>query len=177
MSSERISVTLVAHDPAWAARAQAESERIMLALGDLLLDVHHIGSTSIPGILAKPVIDLMPIMRAIHLLDARRDAVLALGYEWRGEFGIVGRRFCTLDDAAGRRVVHLHFFEPGSGEIEPNLAFRDYLRAHGDEARAYEAEKLRAARLHPDDSLAYNEEKGAWIRACKIRALGWAGTR
>jgi len=172
--SDKRPVVLVAHDPAWTKRAAYERLRIVDALGDMIVAVHHIGSTSIPGIITKPIVDLMPVVRSIDLLDAQESAVLALEYEWRGEFGIVGRRFCTLNDAAGKRIVHVHFFAPDSAEIEPNLAFRDYLRAHRDEALAYQAEKLRAAALHPDDSTAYTEEKGAWIRACKARALAWA---
>jgi GrpB-like predicted nucleotidyltransferase (UPF0157 family) len=175
--SERRIVELVAHDEAWAARAVHEAERIQQALGDLVIVVHHIGSTSIPGILAKPIIDLMPIVRSLDLLDAREGDVRSLGYDWRGEFGIVGRRFCPLNDAAGRRIVHAHFFAPDSGEIAPNLAFRDYLRAHPDEAQAYEADKMRAARLHPDDPLGYTDEKGVWIRAAKARAMAWAAAR
>jgi GrpB-like predicted nucleotidyltransferase (UPF0157 family) len=167
-------VVLVAHDPAWTIRAAYERMRIVDALGELILAVHHIGSTSIPGIIAKPIVDLMPIVQSLHLLDAQESAVRGLGYEWRGEFGIEGRRFCSLNDTAGKRIVHVHFFARDCSEIEPNLAFRDYLRAHRDEALAYQAEKLRAAALHPDDSTAYTEEKGVWIRACKARALAWA---
>ena len=172
--SDKRPVVLVAHDPAWTNRAAHERMRIVEALGNMIVAVHHIGSTSIPGILTKPIIDLMPIVRSLELFDAQEGVVRGLGYEWRGEFGIVGRRFCTLNDVSGKRVVHVHFFAPDSDEIEPNLAFRDYLRAHRDEALAYQAEKLRAAALHPDDSGAYTEEKGAWIRACKARAVAWA---
>jgi GrpB-like predicted nucleotidyltransferase (UPF0157 family) len=174
MIVERRPVRLVAHDAAWAACAVHEAARIQAALGDLVIVVHHIGSTSIPGILAKPIIDLMPIVRSIAELDTREGDVRALGYDWRGEFGIVGRRFCPMDDAAGKRIVHAHFFAPDSPEIAPNLAFRDYLRTHVDEARAYEAEKRRAAALHPEDPIGYTDEKGAWIRAAKARALAWA---
>lgn len=174
MMIERRKVELVPHDAAWAERAVREAARIQGALGDVVLVVHHIGSTSIPGILAKPIIDLMPIVRSLELLDAHESDVRALGYDWRGEFGIAGRRFCPLDDANGKRIVHVHFFAPDSPEIEPNLAFRDYLRTHPDEARAYEVEKQRAARLHPNEPIAYTDEKGAWIRAAKARALAWA---
>src|SRR5262245_15703357 len=114
--SERRLIELVAHDASWAARAAYEAERIRGALGDLVIVVHHIGSTSIPGILAKPIIDLMPIVRSLADLDAHEGDVRALGYDWRGEFGITGRRFCPMDDAAGRRIVHAHFFAPDSPE-------------------------------------------------------------
>ena len=174
MNAERRSVELVPHDPVWADVARAEAERLKRVLGRVLVQVHHIGSTAIPGIRAKPIVDLLPIVGRLEDLDARADTVKALGYDWRGEFGIPGRRYCSLDDAAGKRIVHGHFFATDSDEIEPNLAFRDYLRAHRDEALAYEAEKIRAAALHPDDSGAYTEEKGVWVRACKARALTWA---
>lgn len=171
---EKRPVILVAHNPAWTQRAADERLRLVRTLGDTIVAVHHIGSTSIPGILAKPIVDLLPVVTSLDLLDAQADAVRALGYEWRGEFGIPGRRYCSLNDAAGKRIVHVHFFAIDSGEIRPDLAFRDYLRAHRDEALAYQAEKMRAAVLHPDDSGAYTEEKGAWVRACMARALAWA---
>jgi len=81
------------------------------------------------------------------------------------------------DSTTGQRLVHLHIFEHGSAEIDRLLAFRDYLRAHPNEASAYEAEKRRAAGLHPDDSLAYNDAKSDWIKACELRALAWRNPR
>lgn len=168
---ERRPVELVAHDRGWAARAAKESARIVVALGDAAVIVHHVGSTAIPGIRAKPIIDLLPEVTSLDALDARAGALRALGYEWRGEFGIVRRRYCTLDDPSnGKRAVQLHCFASGHPEIDRMLTFRDYLRAHADEARAYEAEKERCRRLHADDTMAYAEAKNAWIRACDGRA-------
>jgi GrpB-like predicted nucleotidyltransferase (UPF0157 family) len=172
--SERRAIELVPHDPAWAARAALEARRLSGAVGDALITVHHIGSTSIPGIKAKPIVDLLAVVSDLAALDAREANVRALGYDWRGEFGIAGRRYCPLDDTGGKRVVHAHFFAEGSDEIARHLAFCRYLQTHPDEAQAYQAEKLRAAALHPDDTAAYTEEKGVWIRACEARALAWA---
>jgi GrpB-like predicted nucleotidyltransferase (UPF0157 family) len=172
--SERRAVELVPHDLAWAARATSEAQRLSGAVGDALITVHHIGSTSVPGIKAKPIVDLLAVVSDLAALDAREADVRALGYDWRGEFGIAGRRYCPLNDSGGKRVVHAHFFAEGSDEIARHLAFCRYLRAHPDEAQAYEAEKLRAVALHPDDSGAYTGEKGVWIKACEARALVWA---
>ncbi len=173
-ASERRRVELVPHDPAWADQAAAEGVRLSIALGEALVIVEHLGSTAIPGIAAKPTIDLFPVVRSLAALDARRAEIEALGYEWRGEFGIPGRRFCTRDEAGSRRF-NVHCFEEGSDELIRHRVFRDYLLAHPDEARAYEAEKRAAAAAHPTDTLAYNDAKSDWIMACQDRAIEWAG--
>ena len=98
----------------------------------------------------------------------------ALGYECLGEFGLPGRRYCRKNDpATGKRQFQLHCYAKGSPEIARHLAFRDYLRAHPAKAEEYEAEKIRAAALHPDNTLDYNAEKNDWIKATEIVALEW----
>ncbi len=174
-----IPVELVPHAPEWAGRAAAEAARLEGALGDTLVAVHHIGSTAIPGIAAKPIIDLLPEVTALAALDGKRPAIEALGYQWWGEYGIPGRRYCSLSTAAtGKRLIQLHFFASGAPDIARHLAFRDHLRRHPEIARAYEAEKRRARDLHPDDSHAYTDEKAAWIRTMEAEALAaWEGER
>jgi GrpB-like predicted nucleotidyltransferase (UPF0157 family) len=165
-------VVLAAPDPEWARTAAIHAERLSV-LGSVLLAVHHIGSTSVPGLAAKPIIDLMPLVTDLVDLDGERRRVEALGYGWHGELGIPGRRYCGLSDASGIRIVQLHFFEADSPHARRHIAFRDYLRAHPDIAKAYENEKRRARDLHPDDSHAYTDEKAAWIRATETKALVW----
>src|ERR1700748_459192 len=110
-----IAVQLTPHSAEWADMAKAESARLKAALGDNLITVHHVGSTSIPGIMAKPIVDLLPVVRSIDVLDTQEDAVRALGYKWHGEFGLEGRRFCTFaDPKTGKRTYQLHFFADGS---------------------------------------------------------------
>lgn len=167
-------IELNPHDPAWRHLARGAAERLAGALGGNLIRVEHIGSTAIPGIRAKPVVDLLPIVQSLREVDSRREAIESLGYRWWGEFGIDGRRFCTLSDAAtGIRRVNMHIYQSDSPEIERHLAFREYLLQDCGEARAYEVQKVAAAALHPDDVLAYNDAKSAWIRACERRALAW----
>jgi GrpB-like predicted nucleotidyltransferase (UPF0157 family) len=164
-------VELVEHSSTWATRARAEARRLSEAMGPAGVIVHHVGSTAIDGIRAKPIVDLLPVATSLEVLDAAAPRLSALGYQWRGEFGIPGRRYCTLDDpATGRREVQLHCFAVGHPEIERMLVFRDFLRAHPAEARAYEAEKERCRLLHPDDTMSYAEAKTAWISACVARA-------
>ncbi len=169
-------VRLEPHDPDWIRIAAEESARITSALGALVVTVHHMGSTSIPGIAAKPTVDLMPAIRSGATIDACREPMERLGYLWRGEFGIPGRRYCVLE-RDGRRLFHVHIFPDGHANIVIQLAFRDYLRAHRGEALAYEAVKREAAAAHPGDSLKYNDHKAAWILACQPRAEAWISGR
>lgn len=174
MKVEIIPVELVPHSPKWAHMAADESLRLKEALGDTLVTVHHMGSTAIPGIKAKPIVDLMPIVTNHVALDAAAPRIEALGYAYLGEFGLVGRRYCRKNDpATGKRQFQLHCYEAGFSDVARHLAFRDYLIAHPDRAKEYEAEKERAAALHPDNTLDYNAEKNDWIKATERLALAW----
>jgi len=159
-----IKVELLPHSLEWETRATAESARILSMLGSNGVAVHHIGSTAISGICAKPVLDLLPEVVSLPRLVEDKVHLLSLGYEWWGEYGIPNRRYCTLNDATtGRRLVQLHCFQTGDPEIERHLAFRDYLRANSAKAREYDAEKKRCSTLHPNDSHAYSDAKSSWI--------------
>ena len=121
--------------------------------------------------------DLLAEVHGPAALEEAANLVRGLGYDWRGECGIPGRRFCTPEDATtGRRLVHLHCYAAGSPQIESHLAFRDHLRARPELARAYEAEKLRCRGLWPDDRRAYTAAKSAWIDTVVREALASRGS-
>jgi len=171
-----IPVVLSPHRAEWADMAKTESARLKAALGANLETVHHVGSTAIPGIMAKAIVDLLPVVKSIEKLDAQEDKVRALGYKWHGEFGLEGRRFCTFaDPRTGKRTVQLHFFTRDNPNGTRMLAFRDYLRAHPFVAKAYEMEKIRAASAQPDDTTLYNQEKNDWIKRIEADAVAWMG--
>jgi GrpB-like predicted nucleotidyltransferase (UPF0157 family) len=160
-------VLLVGHDPRWAAAAAAEIARWQALPG--CAAAHHVGSTAIRGIDAKPILDLMPLFDSPQALDDARPAIEALGYLWRGENGIPRRRYCTR--AAGAApAVHAHCFVQGDPEAARHLHFRDHLRRHPDRARAYEADKHRCAALHPSDRAAYSACKAALIARLEAEA-------
>jgi GrpB-like predicted nucleotidyltransferase (UPF0157 family) len=165
-------VELVPHDAKWVDAARERASQLHAALGPLLVEVHHVGSTSIPGIVAKPIIDLIPEVASIDKLDAQREVLKELGYEWWGEFGLAGRRYCTLTDvASGKRLVQLHCYATGSPEITRHIAFRDYLRQRPELAAEYEAVKRRCRDQHPENSHAYTDCKDDWIRRVQAEAL------
>jgi GrpB-like predicted nucleotidyltransferase (UPF0157 family) len=166
-------VLVVPYDPAWPALFARESPAVARALGDVLLAIHHMGSTAIPGIDAKPVIDMLAVVSSISGVDGRSTAMEALGYEVMGEFGIPGRRYFRKDDAAGKRTHQVHAFQAGSPHIERHLAFRDFLRAHGAYAEEHAVLKCRLAKLHPNDIAAYTDGKDAFIKEVDAKAAAW----
>lgn len=136
-------VKLAAYHPCWKHLFADEAYAVFDALKIDGLRLYHIGSTSIPGIVAKPVIDILGSVDSHEELDQRRSALEELGYEYKGEYGIEGRRYCVLyDPKKTKGYVHLHIFEHGSPQIESHLLFRDYLRVNQSAAKKYEQTKL-----------------------------------
>jgi len=147
------------------------------ALGRALVVIHHIGSTAIPGIYAKPIIDMLAVTGDLSLLDERTPRLQALGYEALGEFGIPGRRYFRKNNSAGERTYQIHAFQTGSPQIARHLAFRDYLRAHPEVARDYETLKHRLAAAFPNDIGSYTDGKDSFIHDIDSRAAAWTERR
>lgn len=173
-ASAPIRVELVPHSPLWAGQASLAAGEVRQLLGPACMAVHHIGSTSIPGILAKPVIDLVADVTSLAVLDALQGALIGHGYRAWGEYGIAGRRYFSLDDpGTGRRRVQLHGFEAGHPAAERMIAFCAYLRAHPEQARRYEQVKLACCARHPDNSTDYARAKGTWISSIDAAVQAW----
>ncbi|MCA0927285.1 GrpB family protein [Ruegeria profundi] len=159
-------------DPAWPQQAITEVTRWQNADLPGLVEIHHIGSTSVPHLPAKPIIDLLPVFSDLDQMDAARPLIEALGYEWLGEFGLPGRRYVRKDDpATGKRIVQAHCYVQDSSEITRHLAFRDALRADPALRDAYAAEKTRCGNLHPNDYHAYGDCKSDWVAKAEAKVL------
>jgi len=164
---------VVPHNPEWASHFTREAAALRAALMPLDVTFHHIGSTAIPGIRAKPIIDLLGETNDLSEIDARSYIFPHLGYEIMGEYGIDGMRYFRKINISGARTHNLHIFEMGSPHAERHLAFRDYLRAHPDRAAAYSELK---ARLTASDDFSwddYVDGKSPFIRATEQEALTW----
>jgi GrpB-like predicted nucleotidyltransferase (UPF0157 family) len=170
-------IQVVPHDPGWRREFEAEAARISQALGNVVVRLHHIGSTAIPGISAKPIIDLLLEVEDVALLDGWSSALEALGYEVMGEFGIPGRRYFRKNDAAGIRTHQVHAFRVNSTDVERHLAFRDYMITHPQEAQAYASLKEGLAKEHPDDIQAYMDGKASFIKEHEAKAMAWRSSR
>jgi len=166
-------VEVVPHNPEWRAVFEEEAGLIAAALGANAAAIHHIGSTSVPNIYAKPVIDLLIEVGDITELDKQSSAMESLGYEVMGEFGIPGRRYFRKDAPGGIRTHQIHAFERGSAEAGRHLAFRDYLTAHPADALEYSELKRKLAEEHPHDLDAYMDGKDGFIEEIDRRAAQW----
>lgn len=169
-------VQVVPPDPNWKDRFDAEANCIRSSLGDVVVKVHHIGSTSIPDIYAKPVIDILLEVTDVEDLDDHASALAALGYEAKGEFGIPGRRYFRKNSEAGIRIHQIHAFESLSEGLLRHLAFRDYMIAHPTLAQAYSDLKRRLASEFPDDIEAYMDGKDSFIKEHERNAMRWRKT-
>lgn len=169
-------IVVVPHDPNWAQAFAAEAARLQPVFGENLVAIHHIGSTSIPGIFAKPVIDILPLVRDIHAVDALNPLMEALGYQPKGEYGIPGRRF-FLKEIAEVRSHHVHVFQEGDSEVTRHIHFAAYLRAHPAEAQEYSQLKITLAQQFPHDIESYCAGKDAFIHALDEKARRWVERR
>ncbi|AHD10086.1 GrpB family protein [Phaeobacter gallaeciensis] len=169
---------VVAPDPNWPAQAKAEADRWCHSGVSGLVTVHHIGSTSVPDLPAKPIIDLIPVFESEAAMDAARSKIEALGFEWLGEFGLPGRRYCRYDDPeTGKRRVQAHCYVDGSDEITRHIAFRDALRADPALRAGYAAIKDKCAALHPGDMHGYGDCKSDWVQKAEAHAINALATK
>ena len=160
------------YDEGWPARFEREAERILAALpADTVVRIDHVGSTSVPGLAAKPIIDIQLSLVSMVPRSAFVDPLVALGYDWTLDPWDDQHEYFSRSEGDDQ-VVHIHACEAGSDWERRHLAFRDVLRSDPDAAAAYEALKRRLAADHPQDIMAYVDGKTGFVREIEARHLG-----
>lgn len=157
---EKGAVRLVAYDPKWKRLFEAEKASLQGVLGTKILDIRHIGSTSIPGMPAKPIIDIAIAVTDFEEAKGCIRLIEGLGYEYRGEFGMPRRHYFVKGEP---RLFHVHMSEIDSLEWQNTILFRDYLCTHEKAAREYAELKTQLALKYPRDRDAYLEGKTAFV--------------
>jgi putative glutamine amidotransferase len=156
------------YDPTWPDRYDAESARIRPALGDQVVRLDHVGSTSVPGLAAKPVVDIQVSVRSMVPRSAYVDPLVRLGYRWAIDPWTDEHEFFSrVED--GERAFHVHVCGTESEWERRHLGFRDWLRSHPEDAAAYERLKRELAEQHPRDTYTYTDAKTSFIREIEDR--------
>ncbi|HEX4214281.1 MAG TPA: GrpB family protein [Candidatus Dormibacteraeota bacterium] len=165
-------VVVVDHDPRWADLFESEAERLASVMGDNLLHIFHIGSTSVPGLRAKPIIDIMPVVRDLAQVDTCAHAFEGIGYRVLGECGVPGRKYMRKGDDVRTHHVHIYQYDD-CANIVRDLAFRDYLRSHPAIAAWYGELKGDLALRYPEDYEGYCNAKEPFVERLSRDALQW----
>lgn len=162
-------VTVVEYNSAWPLSFELEAAQIKDAVGSTLLDIHHIGSTAVRGMKAKPIIDILAVVNSLKEFDRISERVISLRYEALGEFGIPRRRF--FQKGGNQRSHHLHVFElTNTTEITKHLVFRDYLRIHQSDAEFYGQLKMRLSQEYSEDINSYMNGKSEVVKSLTEKA-------
>ncbi len=165
-------IEVVPYDPDWSNRFKMEADEITSVFEQEVVAIHHIGSTAIPSISAKPIIDILVEVKDIKKIDIFNAEMIKRGYQSKGEFGITDRRFFIKGDEVNR-THHIHVFESGHPEIERHLNFRDYMVTHPGEAETYGRLKEELAQKYPEDIEGYIAGKDEQIKRTDRKAKAW----
>jgi GrpB-like predicted nucleotidyltransferase (UPF0157 family) len=154
-------VFLLPYNPAWKRLYEEEKKILQNSIGDNILDIQHVGSTSITGMIAKPIIDIAIAVNNFEGATICIEPIESLGYQYRGELGIPRRHYFSKGDP---RTYHIHMNEIGSGDWNNQILFRDYLINHAKSAQEYANLKIELAKRFPTDIDKYMEGKDSFIR-------------
>ena len=165
---KRGEVRLAPYNPKWEKLFAVEDAALRASVGEYAIDIQHVGSTAIPGMVTKPIIDIGIAVRDFEEARACVGPIEQLGYQYRGENGIPRRHFFVKGEP---RTHHLHMVEESSGNWRAMLRFRDYLIEHPEIAQEYADLKTRLALRFQTDRQAYRDGKSPFIE-CILKAAG-----
>ncbi|MBO4579161.1 MAG: GrpB family protein [Clostridiales bacterium] len=156
-------VLVLPYDEAWVTDFEKIRAELNVVLDGKVLSIEHVGSTSVPGLAAKPVIDIDVVIENLSIFEEVRSALDSIGYRHEGDLGISGREAFKYDGKEHLRKHHLYVCSKDSGELKRHIMFRDYLRAHPEAAEEYGRIKTEGAKLYPYNIDKYIEYKTPFI--------------
>lgn len=164
-------VQVCKYDSDWPSLFLKEKELLSVVLGKIALNIWHIGSTSVVGLSAKPIIDILVEATDVNLLEGCNKAMQDLSYKVKGEFGIPGRRY--FSKGGNHKTHHVHIYGKGDHHLCRHLAFRDYLVAHPDVRMQYGTLKEKVAENCGNDINKYMDGKNDFIQHYEKLAVAW----
>lgn len=172
MVNRAMNIKVTDYNENWVQLFLKEEKIIREIFKDEIVEIHHVGSTAVPGLKAKPVIDIMPIVKNIERIDPFNAQMIEIGYEPLGELGMKGRRY--FRKGGENRTHQIHMFQwDNDFQIERHLAVRDYLRSHENDAIEYGKLKERLAGEFPKDIEGYSRGKDDYVKSLERRAIEW----
>ena len=160
------------YDPRWPQLFEMLRSRVFTVLNELAISIEHVGSTAVPGLAAKPIIDIDVLLRSSTDLPVVIRKLAELGYEHKGDLGVSGREAFRANASAVQNVQHhLYVCPPGSREYYRHIAFRNYLRAHAADANTYALLKRELASKFGSDREGYNQAKSEFVQRILQRTL------
>jgi GrpB-like predicted nucleotidyltransferase (UPF0157 family) len=166
------SIAVVPYNPEWPLLFAELASRIRTALGPLALRIDHVGSTAVPGLAAKPIIDVQVSVELFDSIGEIEKAMNSIGFQHRPDNPDKTQRY--FREVPGGRRTHIHIRRTGSFQEAFTLLFRDYLRSHPSDAGAYEENKFELAKTYADDRLSYVNGKGPIVWSIIMRANKWS---
>ncbi|GJL92189.1 GrpB family protein [Hyphococcus sp.] len=163
---------ILRHRPEWKLQFSEEAALICRAFEGVCA-IHHIGSTAIPRIFAKPTVDILVEVSCLSVADQRTSDMEKIGYVAKGEYGVAQRRYFTKADRTGASAVHVHVFRAGSLDAKAHIAFRNYLRRFPEKAAAYSRIKQSLADEHGRLGDDYQSRKAQFVEIMRAEALDW----
>ncbi|MBQ8575065.1 MAG: GrpB family protein [Clostridia bacterium] len=156
-------VVVLPYDAKWKSDFENIKKEIYAAIGDLIISIEHVGSTSVEGLSAKPCIDIDVVIKDYSVFDTVVGRLFAIGYLYEGNLGIEGREAFKYSDKPHLQTHHLYVCPQHSEELHRHITFRDFLRSNPEAVKRYGAVKEKAAQLFPDDIEKYIEYKSSCI--------------
>lgn len=160
------------YDPSWVSRFNSIKDLLLRVFGNKALRIEHVGSTAVPGMKAKPLIDVLVVVEKLELFEKEKESMTRAGYEWHYYPNPEGLVFSKFGDD-GEKLENIHLCEESSLWVRQFVAVRDYLRAHPERAREYSEFKQKNAELHPNDYSAYRAAKAPFLEELKQEAYRW----